>query len=492
MFLVIILTSSVHSGCAFITCNVDCELTHYQMAGETVENMMLVQTLQSISETVDWGKAVYAGMLFNKRTRTDLEALIDNQATNEDWQSVLKWTVICRKLGIERENAIKAALDGLSMIGPLPWTSNYGGIDYFGVEEKYALFGYYYAEKYNYRLDKWNKTNAYNFFKTAIYNSGHPVLFIGADGNTWTISYGPRYYDESASTIQCFLFFYEFGIMEALDDALYWWNWINDNLWYQDTHFKYALSWTDYECEAGFFAKIVANLKYYKSDLENWSRLFTDLENRFLIDGWNSKQWFSSSEQTTTYVVVHHYPSNPQRRLQNTIGAWTTMLELYGNFNFTYKNMMQDLLKGYNGLDPAWKLLMNPIANIYDNSTNRFRWGSGSVTSEEATAYALTLMFFMGIVPKTAVMAFPLEEYTYEYIYTIDPELYNMNFDNNTIRISVITEGELEFIYGAYPTSCNFPSSGIYEITFSGDWNTIINISKLQDLPLTENFCKAT
>mgnify|MGYP002395567388 CR=1 FL=1 len=467
----------------FGTYDVNHELNDYEKEVEALEATTLIQVLQSIGDGVDWEKAIYAGVLFNKKAKADLEALIDNYASAGDWQNVLKWTVICRKLGIEREDAIKAALDGLQMVGPLPRTALSGV--YFCVEDKFALFGYYYAEKYNYRLDKWNKTDGYNFFKTVINNVSHPVLFIDANGNT--VGYS-RYYDESASTVQCFLIFYELGITDAFNDALYWWNWINDNFWYQNTHYKYSLSWADYECEAGFFAKIIANLKYYRTDLENWSRVLADLQNRFLIDKWDSKQWFSGSEGKTTYVVVHHYPSNPQRRLQNTIGAWTALDAVYWELNNASQNTMQDLLRGYGGLDPAWKLLMNPVASLYNNDTRKFRWESTSSLSEEATAYALTLMFLMGIVPKTAVLAFPLEEYTYEYIYDVDPELYSINLDNNSIRVSVVKDGELEFNYGASPVSCTFSSSGVYEIAFSNDWNSIVNISKLQDLPNNRRF----
>jgi len=480
------LTFGVQAESALRTSDINCEQSNYQINSETVENMTLAQTMQSISESVDWGKAVYAGVLFNKRTKADLEALIDSYAANGSWIDVLKWTVICRKLGIERESAIKAALDGLPMIGPLPWTINYGGSNYFCVEHKFALFGYYYAEKFNYRLDKWNKTNAYNFFKTVINNVGHPVLFIDARGNVWGSN--PRYYDESASTVQCFLVFYELNIMDALNDALYWWKWINNNLWYQDTHYKYALYSADYECEAGFFAKIISNLKYHKEDVENWSRVLADMQNRFLIDKWDSKQWFSGVQNTTTYVVVHHYPSNQQRRLQNTIGAWTALLSLYKGLSSTSQSAMQDLLIGYSGLEPAWKLLMSPIASLYDNSTNKFRWESTSALSHEATAYALALMFLNGIVPQTTTLAFPIEEYTYEYIYDIDPELHNINLENKSIRVSVMSGGTLEFHYGTSPVCYNFSSSGVYEITFSADWNDIINLSKIQELPSNRKF----
>jgi len=463
-----------------------------QIYVDEMVDVTLAQAIQTISENVDWSKAVYAGLFFGEKTRADVETLIDSYAASGDWLNVLRWSVICRKLWIEREGAIKAALDNLQMIGPLPWTTKYSGVDYFCVEEKYALFCYYYADKYQYRLDKWNKTNGYNFFKTAIYNNGRPALFISANGSTWTISYGPRYYDESASTVQCFLIFYELGIAEALNDALYWWNWINNNLWYQNTHYKYALNWADYECEAGFFAKIAANLKYYENDLGNWSKVLFDLQNRFLIDGWNSKQWFSGSESKTTYVVVHHYPSNSQRRLQNTIGAWTTLLPFYTMLEKESQCTMQEMLQGYADLAPAWKLLESPETNLYDSVSGKFRWLSSAAVSDDATAYALTLMLFLGIVPKTTTIAFPLEEYSYEYIFDIDPELYNLNLSAATLRISVINGGQLEFIYGAVPVPCEFPQAGIYEVKFSNNWDTVLNVSKIQDLPANRKFLELT
>lgn len=459
-----------------------------QMSDVETANVTLAQTIQAISENVNWSKAVYAGMFFGEKTEADMEVLIDNYAANGDWLNVLKWSVICKKLDIEREEAIKAALNGLPTVGPLPWTTRYGGVDYFSVEEKYALFCYYYAEKYQHRLDKWNKTNGYNFFKTAIYTNGRPALFINANGSTWTISYGPRYYDESASTIQCFLIFYELGIIEALNDALYWWNWTNNKLWYQNTHYKYALNWADYECEAGFFVKIISNLKCYENDLGNWSRIFIDLQNRFLIDRWNSKQWFSQSENIATYVVVHHYPSNSQRRLQNTIGAWTTLLALYHILENASQCPVQEMLRGYGGLSPAWKLLESPEASLYDNVSGKFKWSNDGAVSDEATAYALTLMLFLGIVPKTTTITFPLEEYSYEYFFDIDPKLYSLNLNATTLKVTIAAGGQLEFIYGTVPVLCEFPSSGIYEIQFSNDWNSILNVSKLQDLPTNRKF----
>jgi parallel beta-helix repeat protein len=472
---------------SYVTYNSGREWGHYQMDTGAIADMPLSQVMQSFEAAVNWNQAVYAGVLFGDRTNSDLEAMIRGYAAAGDWLNVLKWAVICRKLGIEPEASIRQALDGLDMVGPLPHTSDYEGTPYFGVEQKFALFGYYYAEKYGYRLDKWNKTNAYNLFKGAIYANGRPVLFVGVGGSTWTISYGPRYYDEAASTVQCFLIFYELGINDALDDALHWWGWINDNLWYENTHYKYALNWPDYECEAGFFTKIVAGLKYYSPSLENWPRVLDDMQNRFLNDRWNSPQW-CQAVNSSTYAVVHHYPSNFQRRLQNTIGAWISLYSIYDKLSGASQTAMQDMLCGYGGLAPAWKLLMSPVAGLYDNSTGKFAWTSGSSGSDDATGYALSLLFFMGIIPRTAQLAFPLEEFTYEYIYDVDPGLYGINLANHTVRFSVLGGGQLEFIFGGLPVVCNIPSRGVYEAVFSNDWNSVASLSSLGGLPSNRRF----
>jgi hypothetical protein len=457
---------------------------------ESLNNMTLAEVMRSIGDSVDWESAVYPGLLFGKKTKADLETLIDSLATDKDWLGVLKWTAICRKFEIERETAIKAALDNLQMIGPLPRTVDNSETDYFCVEDSYALFGYYYAEKYSYRLDKWNITEGYNFFKNAIDNNGKPVLFIDENCDSWTKEYGPRYYDESACSIQCFLVFFELGIKSAIDEALRLWAWVNNNLWYEGTHYKYALNWANYECEAGFFAKIIAHLRYYEADLGNWSRVIADLQNRFLADKWNSKQWFAVRDfwNGTSYAVVHHYPSNPQTRLGCTIGAWTALQSLYGSFDNVSQSAMQDMLLGYDNLNAAWAQLMSPFSELYDSGM--FKWSSDSISSSEATAYALNLVFFLGIIPQTTVLAFPLEEYSYEYLYDVDPELYSIDLENNSVRVSVMQGGELEFIYGSSPVCCSFPSKGVYSIVFQNDWNSVVSISRIHDLPSNRRYVR--
>jgi hypothetical protein len=477
----------------------------------------LAGTMQVISNGVDWSQFPYEGLFFANRTKANLELMIDQLAENADWLGVMEWSVICKNLGVERETSIKMALDNIDMIGnyrgSLPLTINftppaygetiYPERGYFFLEgSKYALYGYQYAQKYNYDLEKWNATSAYRFFKYAINRAGHPVLMIDSDDGSWTQQYpnfsdnsrtdlfpyqdSPRYYDECASTIQCFLIFYDIGIKSALDDALYWWNWTNANLWTGE-YYDYSLNWRGYECEAGFFANIVENLKIQYPDLVDWQNVPDDLQNRFLSQMWNSPQWLSDVN-TSAYVVVHHYPANPQTRLDATIGAWISLYSLYNEFNSSSQIAMQNMLEGKYEL-PAWQLLINPTNGLFDSTTNKFRGTSWDENAtDENTVHALELMFFMGIVPKTANLAIPVSEYAYEWIYDIDTDLFGINSATNSIRVSVVNRGDLEFIYGDRPLFLHFNASGTYNIVFSQDWNEIVSSVRMSELPKNREY----
>lgn len=477
----------------------------------------LAQTMKTISNGVDWSQYVYEGMFFNLSSKTQIEEMIDNLVLKEDWLGILEWSVICSNLGIERENAIKLALDNIDMIGnyrgSLPRTINftppaYGEIiyperSYFLVGSKYVLLGYKFAQKYCYDLDKWNLSSAYALFSYAVNIAGHPVLMIDSDGGSFTQIYedkttgrrhvwteSPRYYDECASTIQCFLIFYDMGIKSALNDALYWWNWTNTNLWAGD-HYDYSLNWKGYECEAGFFAKIIENLKIHKPDLVDWQNLQVDLQNRFLSSEWDSPQWLNSITNLSTYVVVHHYPACVETRLQATIGAWMSLFSLYSEFSNSSRIQLQDMLEGTND-SPAWKLLMSPEANLFDTTLNKFRdtcwWVKSANYTDLSTIHALELMFFMGIVPKTANLAIPISEYSYEWIHDLDPELFGINYNDTSVQVSVDKGGILEFLYGDYPILVNFNSTGVYKVKFSSNWNEVEMVTKISGLPQNRQY----
>src|SRR5271157_776472 len=451
----------------------------------------LIDTIQSIDSANNWANTeTYAQTVLAKKSTADLTTMIDSYANAQDWPDVLKWSAFCSKLGIAQKNDIINALGNYTMIGDLPFTDYAGNfLGDFCVLSTWALYGYYYATTYNVSLSKWNITAAYQQFNSSVdysIHNGQPQtglpLWIFADGTAKTFS--DRYYDEDACTIDCYIIFSELlNVSGAMDDAVHWWSYTNSVHWNPTAQFYGYTGTSNYECEAPFFLKIISTLKYYYPPLQNWTRVLTDIENRFLSAEWNSKQWLGSA-YSTTYVVVHSYPDNDQRRLENTFAAWQTLLGVYLQLNASYQSVMDDMLLGNNSAEPAWALLLGPLAQLYNGSSGLFRWGSyaNQYDDNSATAYAEILLFLLGIVPQNTTVAFPLEELNYEYIQDIDPQEFQFNLANQTVTIPVSDPGTMMFQYGASPITCNFNQSGIWQVTFSNSWNMISNATCLSGL----------
>ena len=310
------------------------------------------------------------------------------------------------------------------------------------------------------------------------------VLGIYEDGSTR--DYAQRFYDESAECLHAYLIFYELGVDDALDSAVNVWNYINNEMWHaSESHFDYRPTWQNYECESAFFLKIIALLRWADSDIGNASRLALDTYKRFLSEKWNSPQWLDPNYHNSTYVVIHHYPSNNQRRLENTLGAWFTMYGIYSLFNSTGKANMKDMLQ------EAWYLLYNSWTNLYNPSNKMFKGHSDGTTSSSATSQALTLQFLLGMSPINTTIAFPLEEYHYQYIYDIDPTMFKFDYNSRTVRVSVYKAGALRFIYGGVAVDYNFPSSGVFNVTFNDDWTQITSVTKIGNLPSSRKYILA-
>jgi hypothetical protein len=441
---------------------------------------------------VNWTDNYY-GLVFNKQTKADFESYVDRLANASKWTDVLRWSARLKKLGVEREEAIKSALGNLSKAGELPRS----GSDYYSsfwcVYDRDLLYSvYYYSNKYGYLTDKWNATKAFHFFKDSVDPTGSSdvpsVFYVYEDGTVDRMF--NRYYDENAQTASTYLIFYELGIAEALNSSKTIWSYVNNNHWSESgQYFNYRPTWFGFECEAPYFAKVFSLLYWWDHYVENISRLIADTQTRFLNQLWESPQWTEWPTGTIGYVVMHMNPSNAQRRLQNTLGAWFTMLGMYNVLDTAGQNDLRALLMGYGNFDPAWMLLYHPNAELYDSGSGMFKWSSADTSAtSEATCLAITLQALMGIVPVSTTIAFPLEEYHYEYNYDVDPDLFRIDSVNNTLRIAVADSGVLEFIYGDRPVACDFPSGGVYEIAFSDDWNTVINVSKPQNLPTDKKF----
>jgi hypothetical protein len=458
-------------------------------ASNAESNSSLIGSLETIVNAVNYTNdidAVYQGMIVGK---TSMQQLINAYNALSSPTSILQWTPILSKLGYANQTTIEWALNNQQMMSDgLPNTgadSLSGSSQAFLVYDRFLILAYGYAVQYNYDLAKWNLTQAYDSFKASVDSATYPaLLWVDQNGNAQSIQYGPRYYDECGETIDCFLDFYSLGITTALNDALTTWLWTNSNLW-SGTNYNYALNWAGYECEAGGFLQIALKLWHDDSILPDPQNLLTDLENRFLAEQFSSPQWLDG-------VVCHMAEYNSELRLENTVMAWAAIFGSYGELNSTYQTNVQDMLTGAGGTTtPAWmQLLQSPLCG--SNFPYFLEHSDSSGPSYDATATGADLLFLLGIVPQTAVLVVPVEENSYEYIYNIlDPEFFNINLTTNTITIALATAGTLNFQFNQTVTG-TFSSSGIYTVQFSPDWNTILNITFVSNLPSNRQYMYTT
>jgi hypothetical protein len=117
-----------------------------------------------------------------------------------------------------------------------------------------------------------------------------------------------------------------------------------------------------------------------------------------------------------------------------------------------------------------------------------FRWVSDTSYTNDATASGVALLMMLGIVPQTASLAIPLEEWSYEYgEYGYDGDLFNINLTTRTVRLSVLYSGTVKFIYNT-PLTETFSSSGVWEVTFNTYWNATTAKTRISDLPSNRNY----
>ena len=439
-----------------------------------------------------------------------------------DYLNALAYCAYSEKMDLDWSNKqtdILNALGNISMVGSLPYT-DIGAYQYspgwpygdFGVWNKWALYGYYYANNSwaSSQLTKWNITAAYNQFDAGVaYSVAHSSglgtgmpNWIFADGTGYTMF--DRYYDEDAECIQDYLIFYSLlNISAALTQAEYYWSYLNANHWNPDDtqskdrtleYYRYsnifdAISAYELECEAGFFLKIISILKYYSPNLGNYSRVLSDIGLRFLASEWNSYQWMlSNGTSGTAYAVTHLYTGNPETRLTNTLGAWQALLGAYLQFNSTYQSNMKDMLAGNvtSNIQPAWSLLMGSTANLWVSETKLFKSTSNDNAGyANPTAKGEITLFQLGIIPGTSTVAFPLEELGYEYTFDIDPYMmaFALNSTMRTVTVPVVQAGTITFQYGESPITQTFNLTGVYIISFSSSWNMILSVTYQSALP---------
>ncbi len=445
----------------------------------------------SIEANGGWNSSlqtIYNGIALGKTTVSQLQKAVDaiDITSTSTAEAVFYWYIQLNKFGVNiNETTIKKALDTVTMlptIGGLPYDYSNSGTASFFLHNRYSLYAYQWAEQLNYQTSKWNLSQAYKVFNDSVTAYGKPVLCVGSDRRGWGISYGPRYYDECAETIDTYLIFNLQGIDDGLVQAKYWWKWENANLWVNGSngqYYKYAYGWDTFECEAGSFDQIIWKLYTINQSIPNVNNLLIDTETRALSNGWVSPQW-------ADYVVMHAV-GNSQQRLENTITSWGAMLGFYGNMTSKMQNQTRELLTGSDTMAPAWNLTLQ--SKVYDDAAKMFKIHSDASVSTEATSDGAFLLGLLSTVPVTGSLAVPLQECAYQDINNvIDGSVYQVNLENNTVTLTVSSPGTFLSLFGLDIIEYNLDKQGVWQLTFASNWNSIISKNYLSEIPKTRSY----
>jgi len=434
------------------------------------------------SESIFEGKNYFAGVVLGKFSATDIESAINSllgTASQSNYRYVMTLLDIAKRFNLSiSDTVVKSVLDYVPVFSNkhVPPTWNYNGVDYFLVYRNGFYTLYYHAKRLGYQTSKFDPAQAASEL-IGVFQAAGNIGVLGANptNNSYYVGNG-RIYDEHLESADALLQLYE--VNNSISNALAYardtlWAYVNNNIWFTD-HFGYRSDDSGYECEGAAIALIAGKMRALNGySLKNWDRVITDIKNRFLAKEWDSPQWTCGT--TRYYSVVHHHDTNSQRRTMNTLVAWYMLHAFYQVLDSTSQQSMVNLLQ-----TPAWQYFLSN-SGLYDSSTYKFKIFSDSTsTSDTATALGVLTLFLMGIVPQDGSLYAPLMDYTYEGVTTMN-RYFLFDPVNRKIRIPV-KAGTIKFIYGSQPVSYTFPSSGVYEIVFASDWNSIQSVTKVENL----------
>ena len=250
--------------------------------------------------------------------------------------------------------------------------------------------------------------------------------------------------------------------------------WIGtQNLW--DTqYYGYSLSAGSkaIECEMGNFAQVIAMYQNARGNVSYFDRVIQDLEYTLLAENFSSPIWGGIG-------FLQHAVENNQSRLEETAGALISLQMLYPYFDQSMQSNFRGMLE--NG---AWQGLIN--SSLF--SGNQFRFvndfsdNQEEGYSDEASSLGAMTLFLDGVIPGTGYLAINASNEAYQdYRTCFSSAQWQFNYQNQSIRIPVYA-GNLSFIFGSKEVDQNFPSNGVYQVQFAGDWNSISFITKIADV----------
>lgn len=349
------------------------------------------------------------------------------------------------------DQKVKAGLSAMPMVGHMP--STYQG--QWLVYDRYMVNAYDWAQQWGIETSKWDRAAAASEAVACYGKSGGAGLLAFDLGSGWSGT--SRYYDEHAENVDLLN---KLGATSAASTA---WSDLNQGHWGGQIYGYTGTS--GYECEQGSFAMITGN--YLRSASPN---VLLSLYNTMLVNGWNSDAWYGGE-----VGVMTHAGKMQERRLPNTLVGIAALHAYYRSADVGWRQKFISMLAE----GQAWKGLTSTI--LYSGGQFSFFDGAstgGPLRYEDSATYCgMMLLFLYGIIPDTGSLSIPYTDWKYQDYASMFPATqFRFNYNTKTIRIPV-NAGTLKFQFGSQTVSHNFGSSGIYNIQFSNDWNTILNVN---------------
>ncbi len=454
-----------------------------------------VDSIEKTLNAIDWSEIdadlAHYGYLFSKITSQQYDNIVNSLGQN--WTGILRLRRLTELDNItisqEFSNRVIEALEQFRMLHYLPETIE----GQFYVYYRWLLEAYRYAKEMGLE-EKWNITEAFNDFVRMYNNHGKCLLFCNPETNY--TGGGDRYYDENAETLGVFLKFEKLGVKDAKNYSDQIWNHILQSHWCEAYNFysyhPYVgnLHTTTAECEVCFHTIIgeYASSRNFKITGDFQTKAIEDLQYKFLGNRWvEVKDEIDEGFLHGKYSVLWenytciHAEQNHEHRLDNTLIAYFVLQSYVPYMDSNSLMNFTSMLRGYDSYSSAWQGFLEE-SNLYDNSTGLFRFHSINPTSNLASAYGVMLMLLTNIVPVTGSLACPMNDEMYQDCSSIFPAtMFRFNYAERTLRIPVF-QGQLEFRLGTVPCIVNFHSTGVYELTFGEDWNTVFSVTKLSEL----------
>jgi hypothetical protein len=441
---------------------------YMDLQNSQAQDQTLAQVINNVTgniQTVNSSWNTIYDQIFCKQNTTVYDNSILDVLNNSDYDSVVFIARLAELNGYNSQainDSLVTALQKIPLDGGLPAN--------FSLYDRYLINGYRYAQELN--VTGWNITQAYSDF-TSKYQSFGATAF--------TNSAYSRYYDEDAEALSAFLEFANNGIdLLALQSANQAWD-NTQSLW-NGTYYVYrpenmgGYHVNSVECEMGNFAQAVTQYANSQGgNIEYFDRVVSDLQNKLLVSGFDSPGWGTTG-------VLRHATDNPQLRLEETTGAIIALQMLSPYFSpdmqANFRGMLQTT--AWQGL-VASSLYKEGQFSFFDNTTD----AEQPCFCDDASSVGAMTLFLEGIIPNTGYLAINASNEAYQDYRTCFPTAqWQFNYQTHTIRVPIMA-GSLSFIFGSQPVSANFDSNGVFDITFSADWNTITSLNKVTDISMT-------